>query len=517
MKTKNVIAWILLLGIVVLLMSTSVQAKELTEVNASDILEKIVNGEDVFLRNVRIIGELNLSKIELETVHNAQREKDIVFYVGPPILDIAEAFEIPSQYSVTYHLEKELKIVENNITIRNSIFEEDVDFSNTKFRKNVDFEGTSFSSNAYFGNAVFAGTADFRNAVFAGSTGFDNADFADTAYFWDADFTGYTRFWDTDFAGTADFMHADFAGNAYFVDADFAGNAGFWFANFAGEAVFADANFAVNANFRYADFAVNALFRNANFTGDAIFEHADFVDGADFSKADFNGSANFGYADFNSIANYLGANFSFDASFYSTIFNKVSFTRTSFTNVSLIESDFNRMKVEWSTLKDALVFNGPTYIKLIKNFREIEQFEDADAAYYQYRQLSQANKKMSFSKLMDVVAGASCGYGVKPWNAASLAVVIILIFIPIYGLRGGIRRSKENDGKDEEDVSSRRKTWNAFVDAFYFSMVTFTTIGYGDLYPADRYRKVAVMIEGLFGWLILALFLVTLANVMIRP
>ena len=119
--------------------------------------------------------------------------------------------------------------------------------------------------------------------------------------------------------------------------------------------------------------------------------------------------------------------------------------------------------------------------------------------------------------LMDVVAGASCGYGVKPWNAAALAVVIILIFIPIYGLRGGIRRSKEKDEKDEEDMSSRRKTWNAFVDAFYFSMVTFTTIGYGDLYPADRYRKVAVMIEGLFGWLILALFLVTLANVMIRP
>ena len=68
---------------------------------------------------------------------------------------------------------------------------------------------------------------------------------------------------------------------------------------------------------------------------------------------------------------------------------------------------------------------------------------------------------------MDVVAWLTCGYGVKPCNAAALAVVIILIFIPIYGLRGGIRRSKENDEKDEEDVSSRRKTGNAFVDAFY--------------------------------------------------
>ena len=68
-------------------------------------------------------------------------------------------------------------------------------------------------------------------------------------------------------------------------------------------------------------------------------------------------------------------------------------------------------------------------------------------------------------------------------------------------------RLKEGD-EDDSRVS--------FWDAFYFSVVTFTTVGYGDWYPADRYRKF-VMIEGLVGWLTLALFLVTLANVMIRP
>ena len=68
MKPKNVIVWILLLGIVVLLMSTSVQANELTEFNANDILEKIEKGEDIYLENVHIVGELDLSEIELETV-----------------------------------------------------------------------------------------------------------------------------------------------------------------------------------------------------------------------------------------------------------------------------------------------------------------------------------------------------------------------------------------------------------------------------------------------------------------
>jgi hypothetical protein len=165
------------------------------------------------------------------------------------------------------------------------------------------------------------------------------------------------------------------------------------------------------------------------------------------------------------------------------------------------------MDVNWSTLKDAIDFDGATYIKLIKNFREIEQFEDADAAYYRYRQLSQADKKMSFSKLMDVVAGASCGYGVKPEYTLIWGFILIIVFALVYKLGNGINRLKLKENGDNQ-VS--------FWDAFYFSLVTFTTVGYGDWYPKDRYRKF-VMIEGVLGWLLLALFIVTLANVMIRP
>ena len=102
----------------------------------------------------------------------------------------------------------------------------------------------------------------------------------------------------------------------------------------------------------------------------------------------------------------------------------------------------------------------------------------------------------------------TCGYGVKPFNAPFVGGSIILVFTCIYWFGKGISRLKENDGGGDQSVS--------FLDAFYFSMFTFTTIGYGDWYPKDRFRKY-VVIEGLLGWLILALFLVTLANVMIRP
>ena len=473
MAPRNVILWMLLPIIVVLVMTTCVQAQELTEVPASKILEQIENGENIFLEDVRIIGELDLSKIELNTIPIAR----------------------PMWVITRRGLEEELKIVESKIEIHNSAFEDDFDFSNTQFRKDIIFLGTSF-----------LGKIDFKGADFRDDVNFCGANFGGDADFQAANFGGNGLFWNADFSGDADFQTANFGGYVNFGWASFGGDADFCGANFGGYVNFRDADFRDDVNFCRANFGGDADFGWASFGGAVNIWDADFRDDADFYGANFGGDADFGDVDFYG-----------NATFHSTEFNKVSFSNTSFTNVSLIESDFNQMKVEWRTLKDALSADGLTYIKLIKNFREMEQFEDADAAYYKYRRLSQANKKRSFSKLTDVVAGFSCGYGVKPWNAAALAVVIILIFIPIYGLRGGIRRSKENDEKDEEDVSSRRKTWNAFVDAFYFSMVTFTTIGYGDLYPADRYRKVAVMIEGLLGWLILALFLVTLANVMIRP
>jgi uncharacterized protein YjbI with pentapeptide repeats len=432
MKPKNVIVWILLLGIVVLLMSTSAQAND--EVNANAILEKIENGEGVYLENVHIVGELNLSEIELKTIPNRRSEWEIYFY----------------------DLEEELKIVESEIEIRDSVFEDDVDFSNTQFRKDI-----------YVYRTSFLGEVDFRGVDFAGD-----------ANFWDANFAGAANFWDANFAGAANFEDANFTGPTNFV-----------YANFAGPANFKDANFAGAAGFEYANFAGPAGFLYANFTGPTDFEYANFAGPAGFWDANFAGYAGFNY----------------------TEFDKVFFTGTLFTKVSLVESNFNQMKVKWRSLKDVLVFDGSTYIKLIKNFREMEQFEEADAAYYQYRQLSQKNKKWSLSKLMDVVAGASCGYGVKPGFALIWAFVLIMVFALVYWLGDGIKRLKEKNG-DKNRVSR----WAAFYNAFYFSVVTFTTVGYGDWYPEDRYR-IVVMVEGVLGWLLLALFIVTLANVMIRP
>ena len=583
------ILWIFLPVLVVLAMSAGIQAQELREVPASEILEKIQAGEDVNYTNVRVTGELDVRRIDLETVPIAR-----------------------TQFEIKVGLKEELKIVESEIIIINSVFENDVYFSNTQFRKTLNFQNTSFfgsyfngahfnsyakfrganfnnqayflsasfndrvsftganfSAFAIFMNATFSDNIDsacvdvaldemeldacfwyanfndalFENAKFYGTVSFCGANFNEKAVFrhvsfdrfvsfQDVDFNGgavfknatfsvRTSFWSAVFNGDADFENADF-GNyadfknasfgkyANFRDADFGGDTGFEFASFSDDTNFEDTDFGGYANFEVTSFSGRAYFTYANFSDDADFKSASFSEGANFWYATFGDDAYFWHVHFSGNTYFDSANFSGNAEFTSAEFDEVDFSNTAFSRMFLLhDADFKRIKVSWGSLKELHSFDGLTYIKLIKNFREMEQFKDADDAYYQYRRQSQENKKWSLSKLSDRFMQLSCGYGVKPWRTAAWAVAIVLIFTPFYFWRGGIKRLKENNEDEKQDVS--------LYDAFYFSMTTFTTLGYGDLYPADRYRMVAVTIEGLVGWLILALFLVTLANVMIRP
>ena len=496
MAPRKVIVWILCLGIVVLLMTTCVQAQERVEVPASKILEQIENGEDIYYENVRITGELDLSEIELETV-----------FVTRPVWQIR-----------TFGLEKELNIVESKITIKNSIFENEVDFSDTQLIKSLDFQDSSFLDRPDFTDARFTGPANFNNVSFGGYAvfrdvsftdlaSFEDAKFSGGANFWDASFTDYAYFDDASFSGNAYFEEASFSGDAHFWDADFSGDAYFWDADFSGNAYFSKASFSGDAYFCESDFSGDAYFWDADFSGDAYFGVASFSGNAYFVNARFSGDANFSNANFRSDSYFYGAKFSGYADFGNAKFDRVDFLDTSFTKVSLYDADFNSMKVNWSSFKKPLVetnpqsFDGPTYVKLIKNFRTLEQFDDADDAYFGYR-------FRSLTGIVDVFMLLSCGFGVKPCLPLIWGLFIVLLFAGFYKRGNGIRRLKEND-EDDSRVS--------YGDALYFSIVTFTTVGFGDWYPVDRYRKAAVVIEGLLGWLILALFIVTLANVMIRP
>jgi hypothetical protein len=55
-----------------------------------------------------------------------------------------------------------------------------------------------------------------------------------------------------------------------------------------------------------------------------------------------------------------------------------------------------------------------------------------------------------------------------------------------------------------------------FVTAFYFSVVTFVTLGYGDITPASTFGKVMAISEVTLGYSVLGL-LVAVASARLRP
>ena len=528
MGQRYKIMWVLLPTLFVLTMS-SVQAQELTEVNSSDILEKIEGGEDIHIEKARILGEFNLSKINLKTI----TKKEEVFWGG--------------------NLVVERKIIESEIYITNSVFENDVDFRNANFNGSANFNDVNFNGSANFDDVKFNSSANFKNvnfneyasffsANFNSIADFNNSNFNSNAGFFGANFNSIADFNNATFNGIAYFYYATFNYNAYFNNATFNGIAYFYGANFSntfeseisntnffGKNEFFNTNFIGNADFSYVNFNGNVQFDFTNFNNNSTFTNVDFNGNIYFNYVNFSGNANFNYANFNSEARFNNANFNNNAEFkginsilfvefIGADFNKVDFTHakfdrvyfsnTKFSEIRLHQFDFNYMNIEWASLEKSILFDGPTYIKLIQNFNYMEQFEDADDANYQYRRIKQSGKKISFSWASDVMALITCGYGVRPFNTIIISFMAIMVFSLIYWNEDGISRLKENELNSYQEVS--------LSDAFYFSVSTFTNAGYGDWYPKDHYRKY-VIVEGILGWLFLALLVVTLANVMIKP
>ncbi|MCD4846473.1 MAG: hypothetical protein K8R25_18520, partial [Methanosarcinales archaeon] len=175
------------------------------------------------------------------------------------------------------------------------------------------------------------------------------------------------------------------------------------------------------------------------------------------------------------------------------------------------------------------------------NFRNNEQFEDADHAYYKYRRQSQKQEFFSISWIKDVFMWILCGYGVRPFNALFVGGFIILFFSctsyknenilfwdederksdGYNGIIQNINKIKSNFFYKEflqiinKIVPLRLKIFTPSFCSIYISYVTF--INLSTIKPKKGRDRFAFMVEGLLGWLILAMFIITLVNVMIRP
>ena len=277
------------------------------------------------------------------------------------------------------------------------------------------------------------------------------------------------------------------------------GNVFFDHSDFSGLVDFDGTVFHQAANFSDSFFQEDAGFSESQFQGEANFSRANFATEANFSRARFN-DADFGRASFHRNLNLSNAKvYTFRLS--DAIFKEGS-------NISLKDFNFNRIVVRWNSIRDHLPFNGSVYLTLTRNFRILEQFEDQDNCYYQYRKEKQARTLKAFPRIIDRLVWLSCGYGVRPSHTVLLSVALIILFTGIFW--GGHALQQSSAATLAHEVASV-----SLNDAFYFSSMQFLGRTPQNISVVEGYEFLTV-IETLAGWLLMALFLVTLSKVMLR-
>ncbi|MCX6678158.1 MAG: pentapeptide repeat-containing protein [Methanothrix sp.] len=471
-------------------------------VPAEEILAKIASDEPVYYDSIRVLGDLDLKSlpeaqvsasfaITNSTIINASFTgitfaKDAVFWgttFGNASFEKA-AFQGQADFANTTFC---------NASFTAASFAQPAFFDGVLFRDNVSFADTKFSKDAFFNEARFLATADFNYSDFASYSYFAAAHFLGDALFSDVDFSGALDISAASFAGRANFFQSRFS-SAGFSDAVFSGPVQFGLADFSGLSSFGGALFAKEANFNLARFSQAAYFSGAEFRGLALFGLTKFQDIASLQSAKFEGDLNF-----------KGASIS------TMLLDKAKFGKDS--RIILNDTDFSRFKAHWNEIEEHVVWDPGAYLALVNNYHGLGWSADEDDCYYQYRSLNQGKKQWGWSKAIDLLAWLSCGYGVRPGYAVAWSLLTILAFALLFWRGDGIRRSARplNEPAEVDSVPERVTLRNAL----FFSTMVFLSQGPIDFLPVGRHRYY-VILEGILGWLLLALFLVTLGRVMIR-
>ncbi|MGC1120641.1 MAG: pentapeptide repeat-containing protein [Candidatus Methanofastidiosia archaeon] len=455
--------------------------------------------------------------------------------------------------------------IEAETSIHNFVgycFPEEWDFSGKEFRLNVHFNGASFGQNVDFSKAFFCKNVEFSHAVFQGNADFlratfqkagfssttfqSNADFGEVAFQDDADFWEATfqeanfsfatfqrnsdfnraifkkdvRFYKTIFHTTnfneatfqddVDFNKATFQQHVSFYETVFLKGACFWgvilkdssnfrFVTFQGDADFWGATFQ-KADFLGATFQKNAYFREVTFQGDADFSGTTIRESFDLVPEQVSGILDFRGAKF-LLTSSVAANLR-KAKFYRAYLQNVVFMNCVWPEDCIIyeEKHMNdkNINLSFSTLETI-------YRNLKQNTQSHGDYARAGEFYYREMEMRRESATRTRERVGLEAYKHLAGYGERYWNTAVVSASIVFIFAFLYGALDCLHYSIENPSLQQK-----------IIDVIYFSFVTFTTLGLGDIAPATTLGKVLICVEAVIGAFMIAVFVVVFVRKMAR-
>ena len=168
-----------------------------------------------------------------------------------------------------------------------------------------------------------------------------------------------------------------------------------------------------------------------------------------------------------------------------------------------------------------------TYLLLKNNFHSLGQYDDESWAFGKEKEMERKSNchieslhKWLWSWFCNVIYG----YGEKPQNVVISAGLIIIFFALLFASIGisnpeiidlkGITVD-QNTGNIVDSASKgllKNNVIRNIPDSLYFSLITFTTLGYGDFRPLEGWGRILAGSEAFIGAFMMALFVYTFAR-----
>jgi uncharacterized protein YjbI with pentapeptide repeats len=290
-------------------------------------------------------------------------------------------------------------------------------------------------------------------------------------------------------------LKVHFKRDIMFNSSVFCSQARFSKAIFTGIAAFDGCSFNAISTFRDAVFCERALFRTVTFNGYGLFDGCSFAKEARFTNACFARGGNFTKVRFGSRTDFSGVH---STSKSVPVYESVKFVK----RLHGVDETF------WQFIKQASQEAG--YYQLAGEAFYNERCANLCKRFFgtNYDTLSLPKKIARLATgarlLPELVFGRLLfGYGERPIRILVASVIIILLCAILYILPGS-------------GIVCRDMNWDkpGLMDGLYFSITTFTTLGFGDIYPNPDYlpARALAMLEALSGACLMALFVVSLAK-----
>lgn len=333
-------------------------------------------------------------------------------------------------------------------------------------------------------------------------------------------FVEYASFSEARFRGTADFVGANFKEDVDFKNTHFVEEANFFRVRFSEKVDFFEAKFHEKGNTR---------FWNAEFKGNAFFWLTLFLGNVDFSDSIFAGElTSFEKTIFSKTANFSGVRFHSPDTLLHTDLSNVSFQECPLKNVDLTYAEWRKYKRKiwpigievWSRsiCKDDYEAENPEqYAKASDVCREIKQayqrignYEKAGEFHFGEKEcLRKSNRIGKVNKFLDWIYRIICGYGESASRVILFALSIIIAWT-------GFFLSQGFQLMPSAAASKTLPVLRQIGASLYLSVVTFTTLGLGDIHPLGLGSHILVGIESLIGAFTMALFVLVFARKFMR-